>query len=124
MSVFSNRLENLRIQKGWTKTYTGKKLGLALTTYANYEYGEREPDFDMLKQIATLFDTSTDYLTGKTNDPSSTPKSKSDDTALTWSDLGVPMPYGGNVPDELKETYSDLAKGYFKRHPELLDNDK
>ena len=40
---------------------------------------------------------------------------------LTWADLG--MPYGGEIPDELKDTYADIAKGYFKRHPEYLNKD-
>ncbi|URW71716.1 hypothetical protein MU859_01995 [Lactobacillus kefiranofaciens subsp. kefirgranum] len=56
---------------------------------------------------------------GKTNDP--TPDNDTlSDTALTWSDFG--MPYGGNIPDELKQTYADLAESYFKRHPEMLNN--
>ncbi len=44
---------------------------------------------------------------------------KQDNTAVTWADLG--MPYGGTMPEELKETYADIAKGYFKRHPEYLN---
>ena len=46
-------------------------------------------------------------------------ETQQDDTALTWSDLG--MPYGGKIPDELKQTYADLAESYFKRHPEMLN---
>ena len=40
---------------------------------------------------------------------------------LTWADLG--MPYGGEIPDELKDTYADIARGYFKRHPEYLNKE-
>nr|WP_308269971.1 hypothetical protein [Lactobacillus helveticus] len=46
-------------------------------------------------------------------------KPKPQDSALTWADLG--MPYGGKIPDELKQTYVDLAESYFKRHPEMLN---
>ena len=67
-----------------------------------------------------MFDTTTDYLTGKTDDPNPH-KEENKDTALTWTDLG--MPYGGKIPEDLKETYADIAKGYFKRHPEMLNKE-
>ena len=44
MSVFGNRLKTMRENAGWTKTYVANRLHLPLTTYANYEYGKREPD--------------------------------------------------------------------------------
>lgn len=67
MSIFAKRLEQKRQKAGWTKTYTAKLLHLPLTTYANYEYGKREPDMDTIAKIATLFHTTTDYLLGKTD---------------------------------------------------------
>lgn len=42
MSVLSQRIESERKLAGWTKTETAKKLNLPLTTYANYEYGNRD----------------------------------------------------------------------------------
>ncbi|AKG67599.1 helix-turn-helix domain-containing protein [Lactobacillus helveticus] len=119
MSLFSNRLEQARKKAGWTKTYVASRLKLPLTTYANYEYGKREPDIDTITAISTLFNTSNDYLMGKTDDPSPMQNKTSSNTALTWADLG--MPYGGKIPDELKQTYVDLAESYFKRHPEMLN---
>jgi transcriptional regulator with XRE-family HTH domain len=62
MSEFSERLQNLREENGWTKTYVAGRLGIKMQTYANYEYGRREPDIDLINQIAKLFNTSTDYL--------------------------------------------------------------
>lgn len=62
MSAISERITALREQRGWSKTYVAKKLGLNLSTYANYEYGNREPDIKTLADIATLFDVTTDYL--------------------------------------------------------------
>lgn len=123
MSIFSDRLEEERKKAGWTKTYTAKMLKLPLTTYANYEYGVREPDIKTISAISDLFGTTNDYLMGKSDNPSSKTTAK-DDTALTWSDLDMPMPYGGKLPEELKDTYVDLAKSYFKRHPEMLNRDE
>ena len=69
MSVFSNRLKVMRENAGWTKTYVANRLHLPLTTYANYEYGNREPDINTIGAISTLFNTSNDYLMGKTDNP-------------------------------------------------------
>ena len=62
MSILSQRIESERKLAGWTKTQTAKKLNLPLTTYANYEYGNREPEIKTLADIAKLFDVTTDYL--------------------------------------------------------------
>ena len=67
MSAISERITALREQRGWSKTYVAKKLGLNLSTYANYEYGNREPDIKTLADIATLFDVTTDYLVNGSN---------------------------------------------------------
>lgn len=64
------RLELLRENKGWTKSLVARKLGIkAVSTYANWEYGIRQPDNKMLVKIADLFDVSVDYLLGRTDDP-------------------------------------------------------
>ena len=53
MSEFSKRLTGLRENKGWSKTYVAKAIGLSsMQTYANWEYGRTEPDFQMLNKIA------------------------------------------------------------------------
>ncbi|MFS0655632.1 helix-turn-helix domain-containing protein [Bacillus sp. 179-C3.3 HS] len=60
-------LTELREKHGWSKSTVAKKLGLkAMSTYANWEYGLRKPDGDMIVKIADLYGVSTDYLlTGK-----------------------------------------------------------
>lgn len=34
--------------------------------------------------------------------------------------VAMDMPYGGSVPDELKDYYKALAEQYIKQHPEIL----
>ncbi|PRS59760.1 transcriptional regulator [Bacillus pumilus] len=60
-------LTKLREKHGWSKSTVAKKLGLkAMSTYANWEYGLRKPDGEMIVKIAELYGVSTDYLlTGK-----------------------------------------------------------
>ncbi|EMV4585539.1 helix-turn-helix transcriptional regulator, partial [Listeria monocytogenes] len=56
MPNLSNRLTLLREKQGWSKAETARRLGLkAPSTYGNWEYGIREPDLEMVTQIATLY---------------------------------------------------------------------
>lgn len=121
MSLFSARLIEQREKMGWTRKRAVSELGMPYSTYAGYEQAHREPDIDTLKLIAKKYETTTDYLTGNTNDPSPASNDVKEDTAITWNDLGVPMPYGGKIPDDLKHSYQALAKDYFERHPEYLN---
>ncbi|MBC1374362.1 helix-turn-helix transcriptional regulator [Listeria sp. FSL L7-0091] len=74
MPNLSNRLTLLREKQGWSKAETARRLGLkAPSTYGNWEYGIREPDLDMVTQIATLYDVSVDYLLGQQSIPTYTP---------------------------------------------------
>ncbi len=69
--------ENLKFQrelKKLTQTELARQLGISSQRYGGYETGKREPDNDMLKQIADFFDVSLDYLLGATDDP--TPPNK------------------------------------------------
>ncbi|EKQ3612518.1 helix-turn-helix transcriptional regulator [Enterococcus faecalis] len=67
MYTLADRLRILREENEWTKTYVAKELGLNnLGTYANWEYGTREPDSEMILKIANLYNVSTDFLLGRT----------------------------------------------------------
>lgn len=112
MSVFSNRLKTMRENAGQTKTYVANRLHLPLTTYANYEYGKREPDIDTISAISTLFNTSNDYLMGKTDNPE--PQSSdlsSDDLAEMLDNV---RSYNGKPFDEHdKELLTTFLKGLY-----------
>ncbi len=60
----ADRLKKLRIKSGLNQTQAAKKLNLSRVNYNRYENGERDPDDDTLKVIATFFNVSTDYLLG------------------------------------------------------------
>jgi transcriptional regulator with XRE-family HTH domain len=55
----------LREDRDWSQIYVAQKLGLKRSsTYANWEYGIRDPDTETLVRLAQLFGVTTDYLTG------------------------------------------------------------
>jgi len=61
--TLGERLKKLRNKRGWSQVFVANKLGLKRSsTYANYEYGIRDPDTDTLVRLAEIFETTTDYL--------------------------------------------------------------
>lgn len=68
--MFPNRLKRLRTRCNLTHQQMADKLGITRQAYGHYENGKREPDYKTLKRIADLFDTSIDYLLGRSDTPS------------------------------------------------------
>lgn len=58
------KLENLRKDKGLSMAQAARDLGLKYTTYVSYEKGDREPNSEMLIQLADYYGCSVDYLVG------------------------------------------------------------
>lgn len=108
--TLANRIKDARSAKHYTQKDLARLINVKPTTVSGWELGRNEPSIDTLKNIANKLDVSFDYLAGVSD--------KEKDSKLTWADLG--MPYGGEVPEELKQTYADLAESYFKRHPEAM----
>ncbi|WP_087842830.1 helix-turn-helix domain-containing protein [Lactiplantibacillus plantarum] len=119
MSELSNKLTNLREQKGWTKTYVAKKLGISnLGTYANYEYGTREPDLQMLTKISDIYGVTTDYLLGNNKTPKwATKKDTIDLKDFIEANEGS-MTYGGEdlTEEEKQQVRVAMATIFWKRH--------
>lgn len=122
MVTLGQNISALRKKRGLSQAQLAEKLDIGTSTLGMYETNKREPSYETLSNIANFFNTSVDELLGRNTN--SKPAPLKDGTALTWSDLDMPMPYGGKLPEELKDTYIDLAKSYFKRHPEMLNKDE
>lgn len=60
--MFSEKLRHLRVNKKLTQSDMAKALNISRVAYTNYELGNREPDFETVRQIAIIFKTSIDYL--------------------------------------------------------------
>jgi len=66
--VFAERLKKERQDNNLTHQEMADELGIPLATYYHYEAsgkGHREPNMDMIVKIATILDTTADYLLGK-----------------------------------------------------------
>nr|WP_263323572.1 helix-turn-helix transcriptional regulator [Neobacillus sp. Marseille-Q6967] len=62
------RLSELRKERKWSLQDTADQLGIAKSTYAGYESGYREPSLQSLSQMADLFETTVDFLLGRTKE--------------------------------------------------------
>lgn len=68
MTEYSNRLRDLRKEKGLTQDELAEKLNTSRSRISMYEQGKRQPDFEMQESIADFFNVNLDYLFGKSDD--------------------------------------------------------
>ena len=74
--VMTERVRAFREDKDWTQTDIAQLLHCSQRIYSNYERGDVDIPTDVLKRLALLHDTSTDYLLGLTDDPAPYPRRK------------------------------------------------
>jgi len=67
MSVFSDRLQELKVKRNVMQKDVASAIGVPLRTYQRYEYGEREPQLSTLVRIADFYGVSLDYLAGRSD---------------------------------------------------------
>ena len=69
MNLFNNTLlKECRKQRGLTQLEASRKLGIARTTYADYEKGKIQPPIDKLQRISMWMDIPTERLMQANND--------------------------------------------------------
>ncbi len=61
---FKVRLKELRTEKNISQVEIAKLLNMSKMAISHWEKGHSEPSIDQLKQLATFFDVSIDFLTG------------------------------------------------------------
>ena len=65
MNRFSERLKELRIEKGQDQRTVAKNIGLSQSAIAQWENNKRTPNADAIIVLADYFDVTTDYLLGR-----------------------------------------------------------
>jgi transcriptional regulator with XRE-family HTH domain len=82
--MLGERLRLAREKKGWSQVYVASLLNITSQSLSNYERGERDPDTPLLNKLADIYEVSTDYLFGKTNNPKS---NATDHVAEDWPEV-------------------------------------
>ncbi|MEH7457547.1 helix-turn-helix transcriptional regulator [Bacillus sp. JJ1127] len=63
------QLKFLRNRRGWTIQETAEKVELSVSTYGGYETNYRKPNAEVLCQLADVFNSTTDFILGRTDNP-------------------------------------------------------
>ncbi len=66
---FSDRLKELRINRGYSQHQLAKESGVPQTSINFYESDKRQPTVDVLIKFARFFNVSSDYLIGLVDEP-------------------------------------------------------
>ena len=69
MSVFSERLRELRLNKEMSQRDLSLCIGVTATSVQRFEYGTGKPSLDTVIKIADFFKVSVDYLIGRVDTP-------------------------------------------------------
>lgn len=80
-----NRIKELRKMKGWTLSKLSNITHIAPNTLNQYELEKREPSFEIIKNLANIFNVSIEYLMG--NEEIEIQKTK-----------GIKIPVLGTIP--------------------------
>ena len=68
MSKLEERLKSLREESKYSQREVAEKLGISTSAYGYYEHGKTTPDTEMLLKLANLFQVTTDYLLGRSDE--------------------------------------------------------
>lgn len=108
--MIPDRLKKLRKQAGLTQKQIAEKIHVGQNSYSNWEKGNRTPIQPTIDKLAEILNTSSEYLTGITDDPTCIKISETDlDSAIDNS-----VAYDGTpITDNDKEIIKDFLKDYF-----------
>ena len=65
--LFSQRLKELRAERGITQKVVADYLGLTVKAYCFYELGQREPSISTLIKLCDFYDVSADFIIGRSD---------------------------------------------------------
>lgn len=68
-NVFGTRVYEMRKKLGLKQSELGERVGLTHKAISTIESGKRGTSFEKLVELAYVFQVSTDYLLGITDDP-------------------------------------------------------
>ena len=67
MNTFPQRIKELRITNNLTQKEVANVIGMSLMAYAHYELGDRQPSLETINKLCDLFEVTSDYLLGRTD---------------------------------------------------------
>lgn len=89
--TFEQRLIKLREEKGYSQDELASKVGITQQTLSRYEKGQRQATIEFVVKAARIFNVSTDYLLGLSDNSTTNPdiKNACEVTGLTESAIKI-----------------------------------
>lgn len=109
-------MENLkkeRIKKGMTQEDVADLFNINRTTYGKWEKGLHTPDADTIIKLANFFDVSTDYILGKTNNPSPTENTIPEPSTKEALLIAIKNMLGRDPTEDEMKRFLDMTKVFF-----------
>lgn len=105
--IMTNRIRELRKQRGITMKQLGEVVDLAESTISQYETGKREPDNETLLKISEYFGVTVGYLLGAESEKAPTDAGERD--ILDEIDVAF---YGDfkELDEDERETVRDMVR--------------
>lgn len=115
------RIRLLRSQKKLTQEALAEQINANRVTISHYESGAYNPSHDAILKMAKVFDVSSDYLLGRTDDPRRTPNLVTEEenngqSVISDEDIKFALFDGAkDVTDEQFEEVKQFAKAILTR---------
>ena len=115
--MIGHQIKTLRKELGLTQVELGKRLGMTGVAVNKWELGQRTPSADSIKELALIFNVTTDYLLNGGNRKDET--KEYDDDALEIlnmldleenSELKILFKKTGNLTKEEKKKVANILK--------------
>ena len=122
--MFAQKLCSLRKkQSGLTQSKLAEALGVSQQAVGLWERGKNMPTNDLIKQIASYFDVSTDYLLDKTDNPapSQPPAPSTASQPLTPQDRELLRKYHELDPRGKQAVLDTLEREHSYTAPQIED---
>ena len=107
-------LKKLRESLGMTQLEFGKSVGVAKTTYNNYETGIREPKSDFWISVAEKYGVTIDYLMGYSQNPHLTFEEDNKKIPMPAHEVDLRKERIIKIYNELNETGKTALEDYSK----------
>jgi len=69
-NIFQKRLQEARNSRDLSQDELARQANLQPSAISHFETGTRKPSFDNLRKLADALEVTSDYLLGRTDDPS------------------------------------------------------
>ncbi|MDR3600234.1 MAG: helix-turn-helix transcriptional regulator [Desulfosporosinus sp.] len=123
-NILARRMKNLRLSVGKNQEDLAGFLNLDRAAISQYESGKRTPDAEKLSKIADFYNTTTDYLLGRTTNPKSLTSDNTNEFRPTPEDELLIFYKARDLSEESQNLIKDQIEHLYKLERERWERQK